>query len=142
MPDAAEKNRALARAVQLRRKDFVELLISTGAAATSIPFSDVLMSWDPAMFRLFLDHGADSVTDLPFTRAFEARIKTALRALVDLKKARPDIAPQLQSQADRALRHFSKQGDLKWVSLLMWAGANPRTPGPMLYEEDAPENYA
>ena len=99
------------------------------------------MSWDPAMFRLFLEHGADPITGLPFTHAFEARVKTALRALIDLKKARPEIAPALQAQADRALRHFSKQGDLKWVSLMMWAGANPRTPGPQLHEDDDPENY-
>lgn len=77
------------------------------------------MTWDPAMFHFFLEHGADPITDLPFTQAFEARIKAAFRALMDLKEARPEIEPELQAQADRALRHFCKQGDLKWVSLLM-----------------------
>jgi len=31
-----------------------------------------------------------------------------------------------------ALRQFCQEGSLKWVSLLMWAGADPRTRGPAL----------
>lgn len=31
-----------------------------------------------------------------------------------------------------ALRQFCQEGNLKWVSLLMWAGANPRSRGPAL----------
>ena len=40
---------------------------------------------------------------------------------------------------DRCLRYFAYQADLKWISLLMWAGANPRSLGPDLddrYEND------
>jgi hypothetical protein len=33
------------------------------------------------------------------------------------------------------LRKFAYEGDLKWVSLLMWAGANPRSRGIMLGDE-------
>lgn len=31
-----------------------------------------------------------------------------------------------------ALRQFCQEGNLKWVSLLMWPGANPRSRGPAL----------
>jgi len=31
-----------------------------------------------------------------------------------------------------ALRQFCNDGNLKWVSLLIWAGANPRSRGPTL----------
>jgi hypothetical protein len=31
-----------------------------------------------------------------------------------------------------ALRQFCQDGNLKWVSLLMWAGADPRSRGPAL----------
>ncbi len=49
---------------------------------------------------------------------------------------------QDQEQADRALRHFCFEGDLKWVSLLMWAGADPRSAGPMFDDdEDDPAGY-
>jgi hypothetical protein len=27
---------------------------------------------------------------------------------------------ELQEQADRALRHFAGEGDMKWISLMMW----------------------
>jgi len=58
--------------------------------------------------------------------AFGEGIRTALRPYVEHKNAHPEIAGELQEQADRALRHFSREGDLKRASLLMWAGANPR----------------
>jgi hypothetical protein len=35
-----------------------------------------------------------------------------------------------------ALRQFCQDGNLKWVSLLMWAGANPRSRGPALDDAD------
>ena len=35
-----------------------------------------------------------------------------------------------------ALRQFCQEGNLKWVSLLMWAGANPRSSGPALDDVD------
>ena len=68
-------------------------------------------------------------------------MRTALRPFIDYKKSHPEVADQLQEQIDRALRYFCQVGDLKWVSLLMWAGANPRTQGPRLYERDDPECY-
>jgi hypothetical protein len=37
---------------------------------------------------------------------------------------------------DMALRQFCQDGNLKWVSLLMWAGADPRSRGPVLDDED------
>jgi hypothetical protein len=45
---------------------------------------------------------------------------------------RTDLTEPLQEQADPALRQFCQEGNLKWVSLLMWAGANPRSRGPVL----------
>jgi hypothetical protein len=56
----------------------------------------------------------------------------ALRPFVEYKKAPPEHAAALQEQADRALRHFCYEGDLKWISLLLWAGADPRSRGPAL----------
>lgn len=53
-----------------------------------------------------------------------------MRPYVEYKKAHSELASALQEQVDRALRHFCYEGDLKWVSLLLWAGANPRSRGP------------
>ena len=135
------KNQALCFAVSEKRLDFVELLIAHGAHPRSIPLRDVLLSWEPAMIRFFLENGADVVTGAPFAVAFRERIRTALRPFVEYKKTHPELAPQLQEQADRALRHFCYKADLKWVSLLLWAGANARSRGPTLDERwaDDPE---
>jgi hypothetical protein len=67
-------------------------------------------------------------------------VRTALRPFVECKQAHPELAAQLKEQLDCALRHFCGGEDLKWVSLLMWAGGDPRSRGPCLdkgYTEDA-----
>jgi hypothetical protein len=130
------KNRALRRAVSLKRLDFIELLVSHGADISSVPFIEVLQIWEPTIIRYFLDHGADFISDSPFAVAFGERIRTALGPWKECREKYPDFAPQLQEQADRALRHFAFKGDLKWVSLLMWAGADPRSSGPTLDDDD------
>ncbi len=124
------KNRALAEAIERKRVDLVELLVSYGAEIRSVPLCDVLLTWEPQMIQFFLDHGADVITGAPFACAFRERVRTALRPYVEYKKAHSELAPALQEQADRALRYFCYEGDLKWVSLLLWAGANPRSHGP------------
>lgn len=135
------KNQALAEVVSGRRLDLIELLVSYGAEIQSVPLIDVLLIWEPVIIRYFLDHGADVVTGAPFSVAFRERVRTALRPFVEYKKAHPETAAALQEQADRALRHFCYEGDLKWISLLLWAGANPRSRGPTLDDRwaDDPE---
>jgi hypothetical protein len=106
-----------------------------------MPFSDVLLTWEPALIRLFLDRGADAVTGCPFAIAFGAKVRTALRPFVEYRKFHPEHSKELQSQVDRALRHFAREGDLKWVSLLIWAGGDPRNSVPRLYDRDDPDLY-
>lgn len=141
--DESSKKAALGQAVSSRRLDLVELLMQHGADIDSVGLADVLLDWEPKMIRFFLDHGADPIQGRPFAVAFGARIRTALRAFLECKESHPELAPQLQEQLDCALRHFCAEGDLKWVSLLMWAGGDPRSRGPSLekdYTED-PECY-
>jgi hypothetical protein len=121
----------------------VELLLANGADIKSVSFTDVLLTWEPTLIRFFLDRGADPVEGRPFAEAFGAKVRTALRPFVEYKRAHPELTQALQEQLDCALRHFCGEGDLKWVSLLMWAGGNPRSRGPCLekeYTED-PECY-
>lgn len=134
------KNQALLDAVSLKRLDLIELLVSLGAEVSSIPLFDVLQIWEPTIIRYFIDHGVDFITDFPFAMAFGEKIRTALRPWRECKERNPDAALQLQEQADRAFRYFCHEGDLKWVSLLMWAGADPRTSGIRLYEDEAWSN--
>lgn len=135
------KDGALAVAVLLKDRDLVDLLLQCGAEVTGVPFVQVLRTWDPYLIRCFLERGADAVTDAPFALAVAGKVRTALRPFVDYRNAHPNLADTLQAQVDRALRYFCHEGDLKWVSLLMWAGANPRSSGPSLDNEDDPELY-
>lgn len=132
--DQSEKDRALRHAVEIRRFDLVEVLVTYGADPLSISFADVLCEWNPEVVRLFLSKGADLITGAPFAEAFKYKIRTAIGPYLEAKRAHPELTIKLQEQADRALRYFCDEGNLKWVSLLMWAGANPRSRGPNLHE--------
>jgi hypothetical protein len=141
-PSQQAKNDALHRAVQRRRPDVIELAVTYGAEIASVPFVDVLGTADKRMISMFLDRGADPIIQFPFAHAFhELRAKTTLGTYLDCKRQHPELADKLQKQADMALREFCRDGNLKWVSLLMWAGADPRSLGPRLEYADDPEMY-
>jgi ankyrin repeat protein len=140
-PSEDEKNRALRQAVAQQRLDFIEILVSHGAEVTSVPFIDVLRAWEPNIIRYFLDRGTNFITNSPFAVAFGERIRTALGAWRRCVEQHPQFASQLQEQADRALRHFCFKEDLKWVSLMMWVGANPRSIGLTLEDDEEEEEH-
>jgi hypothetical protein len=129
------KNQGLADAVRQKRLDLVELLVACGAEIKAVPFTDVLLGWEPPIIQFFIDNGADVITGSPFAVAFDEKIRTALRSFLECKRRYPELANALQEQADRALRKFAYDGDLKWVSLMMWAGADPRSRGLTLGDE-------
>jgi len=53
------------------------------------------------------------------------RIRTAL----GVYKLHKGHFPSFQEQLNIALRHHSKEGNLKWVSLMLWAGDDPLAKG-------------
>lgn len=123
------KDAALREACWGNRPALMELALEHGASVHAVRFQEVIETWDRAVAGLFLRHGADLVTDAPFARAFKQRVKAGLGIYLDCLRARPDLADALQAQADMALRQACQDEDLKWVSLLMWLGASPRTKG-------------
>jgi hypothetical protein len=141
--DQPPKNAALRLAVVNRRIDLVQLLFAHGAEISAVPLVDVLVSWDPKIIRFFVENGADLITGSPFAEAFGARVRTAIRPFLECQERYPHLSAQLQEQADRALRYFCREGDLKWTSLLLWAGASARTLGPAfnVYYTNDPECY-
>ncbi len=106
----SSKNASLEDAVSLRRLDLIELLVANGAEITSVPFADVLLSWEPKIIRFFLDQGADPITGSPFAVAFGAKVRTALRPFLECRRAHPEMTTALQEQLDCALRHFCEKG--------------------------------
>jgi ankyrin repeat protein len=134
------KNDLLHHALIMDRREVVELALAHGAEVTSLPFLDVLLTGDRALVLSFIERGADPISDHPFARAFQQlRAKTILGSYMDCRRMRPDLAEALQRQADMALRQFAQDGNLKWVSLMMWAGADPRSSGPTVEDPDDSE---
>jgi hypothetical protein len=123
------KNDTLQLALLQNQHAFIELAVANGADIASVPFLDVLMTGNRAVVTSFLERGADPIADYPFARAFhELRAKTTLGSHLDCRRIRPDLAVQLQEQADMALRQFCQEDKLRWVCLLaclLELGANP-----------------
>ena len=141
--DQHAKDTVLQEACWRNHPGIMELALQHGAQVQAVSFQHVIETWDRAVVQLFVRHGADLVTSAPFARAFKGRVKAALGIYLDCRRARPDIAESLQAQADMALRQACQDDDLKWVSLLMWLGASPRSKGLTtddLEHEEAPDD--
>ena len=116
---------ALEHAVDLRRLDLVSLLVKHGASVHEVPMRWVFDSWEPDVVEFFISQGADLVKGRPVAWALIHKIRPALGVV---KRYEKDIA-DLMRQAEFALRHHAYEGNTKWVSLLLWAGADPWAPG-------------
>lgn len=123
--DQKERDDLLLQAVRLQQFDIVKMLVDHGANALSVPFSDVACAWDPEMMRYFMAKGSDVFADDSLARALTYRVRTALGFYMDYKRAHPERLDDLQRQLDMALATCCREGDEKWVSLLMWAGGDP-----------------
>lgn len=127
----------LDHALDKRRLDLVKLLVKHGADIHSVSMASVFETWQPDIMKWFIEQGADVETENPLAYALIERIKTALGILKQYK----DRFPSFQEQANIALRHHCKEGNLKWISLMLWAGADPYAKGPESFnDEPDPEN--
>lgn len=120
-PQRERNYHALDHAVDLRRHDLAELLFKHGAKAEDVSMRFVLESWSPDMVDLFLARGASLQRGRPVAWALIAKIRTTLRLL----KRDSEPSQDLRDQAAIALRYHANEGNAKWVSLLLWAGADP-----------------
>lgn len=120
-----------------KRLDILELLVEHGADYMSINMNDVFEAWEPEIIKWFIERGADVETGNPLAYALCNRIRTAL----GIFKTYKDRFPSFQEQVNIALRHHCREGNLKWVSLMLWAGADPYSKGPAYCDEEPdPEN--
>ena len=134
--DQEEKNDALVRAIDNRNLDLVELLTQYGADPRTVDFDTVLWSRHPQIMRWFVASGLDLECDCyPIARAFRYKHREFLGVYMSVR----DTVPTARRQATMALRYHAADGNLKWVSLLLWAGADPRLPVPRLQDSDVDE---
>lgn len=126
-----ERYSALDHAIAERRLDLVELLVENGADIHSVSMDTVFDCWEPKIIDFFISRGADVETGYPLANALIWKIRTALGFF----KRYRDCFPSFQEQINIALRHHCYDGNLKWVSLLLWAGADPFARGPKATDE-------
>jgi len=112
-------------ALERRRFDIVKLLVGAGFDPKSVDMLEVFSSWDTEIMEYFIDLDGDVETDHPLVHALCNRVRTALRIV----KKYGDKFPCFQEQVDMALRYHCKEGNMKWVSLMLWAGADPLSKG-------------
>jgi hypothetical protein len=117
-------------ALEKRRLDIVKLFVEHGYDPATVDTRCVLSTWDPEIMEYFIEHGCNLERGNPLAWALCNRIRTSL----PLVKKYRDRFPSIREQANIALRHHCKEGDAKWVSLMLWAGADPLCRG-----EDDPD---
>lgn len=138
--EQSKKDLALFQATDNRKLGLVELLHAYGANPQAVDAQTVIDSRDPAIIRWFVRQGMDLETGSPIAYAFRWAHRDFLGVYMDVR----DQVPSARKQAAMALRHHAGDGNLKWVSLLLWAGADPRLAVPDVdadpdYEEDERE---
>ncbi len=123
---------AFDHAIASRRLDLIKLMVERGADINSIGMAEIFDSWDPAVVEYFIELGADVETGNPLAAALCWKIRTALGVFKRHRKR----FPSFQEQVNIALRHHCGEGNIKWVSLLLWAGADPFAKGPGSPEDE------
>lgn len=122
---------ALYHAVELRRRDLVELLIGHGAKVQDISMQTVVATWDRKLVDMFIANGANLIDDKPIAWGLVNKIRITLGVFKQYARQ----YPELKEQVDIALRHHAGEGNAKWVALCLWAGADPWSRGP----DEAPD---
>jgi hypothetical protein len=118
-----EKDRALWRAALRGRLDMVELLTEHGADVETITFKELMWTRHGEIIQWFIDNGEFELEEgFPMARALGEKHREFLGVYIKLR----DRVPSARHQASVALRTYVREGDLKWVSLMLWAGADPR----------------
>ena len=128
----------LAHALSTRRLDLVELLVNHGADIHSVSMDEVFDTWNNDIVEFFINKGADLETGAPLAVALCSRIRTALAIF----KRYQYRFQSFQEQVNIALRYHCKEGNLKWVSLMLWAGGDPYAKGPYWPFDADPEDYS
>ena len=131
-----EKNRALVDSVRQSRLELIELLVKYGADWSAVKADTVIAQRNPAIIRWFVERGLDMETGWPIASAFKNKHREFLGIYLSLR----DAVPSARHQANMALKFHAGEGNLKWVSLLMWAGADPRAKVPDL-DREPPEEW-
>lgn len=133
--DQDEKDYLFNRTVWSSKFELIKLFVDCGADVHSVEFEDVCRTGNPEIMRFFLDRGIDAVTGQPFAKALCHPKRPQLGIYMRYRETIPDLT----NQVNLALRHHAREGSLKWVCLLLWAGGDAHVRLPDVGEEPDPE---
>lgn len=122
-----ELEHALDRAVWNRRLDIAELVISKGATLNRMEIHDICHTMDAELIRSYLRRGVDPTWENGFARALNS---SKAKSLLGIYRSLRDEFPVLDAQAALALSNAVNEKNIRWTSLLRWAGADPFLPVP------------
>lgn len=132
--DQDQKNYMLERAVGDANFELIKLLVEYGANPRCVDFEQVCRTGHPFIVKFFVDHGIDAETGQPFARALCYPKRRYLGVYMRYRNKFPSFKRQL----NLALRHLARDGNLKWVSPLMWAGGDSHLHLPDIGEKPFP----
>lgn len=89
-----------------------------GATVELVEFEYIVSIGEREIILSFMERGADLITGFPIATGLIRQT----RSFLGIYKSNIEKHPELQFQADMALRHFCDEGNLRGVSLLMWLG--------------------
>ncbi len=133
--DQEERNYMLERAVGNGKFEIIKLLVDYGADPKCVSFVAVCRTGHPFIIQYFVERGVDAETDQPFARALCNPKNRYLGVYMRYR----DKFPTFKRQLNLALRYHAQHGNLKWVSLLMWAGGDPHLHLPEVGEKPCPK---
>lgn len=122
----AEKTRALRKAMDLGRADIFDLLVRYGADHTILSIEEVIESRRKDLIEWYVQRGVDWEQGYPIAHSLARGQREFLGIYMGLR----DKVPSAKMQATMALRKHCSEGRMRWVALLLWAGADPRLPVP------------
>lgn len=117
-----EEKDAAFHPVSENRLDLIELLAEYGADPSTVTSEDLLFCHNPMILRWFVRRGVDLETGYPLAKAFQYKNRQFLGIFMDHR----DKLPTARAQAAMALRIHVRNGNEKWMGLMLWAGADPR----------------
>lgn len=138
-PDQETLNRAMRWAAYKRRADLVWLLLDAGAQMKAVELGCIAGCYDKELLSHFLTHW----DALEYEYSLADAVLAEARPLIGVIRNLAPRIPNHQIQLACALNEFISEGNLKWVSLTLWMGADPRQPGPtsLMESSDDPEDW-